>query len=94
MKILLLLTLLISAACCKSLVKEFYEAMDKYHGDSPQTLMSDRATEKARFLNFKRYKKEINRINNDDSLPYTAEVNMFSTLTEAERSQYLSLIHI
>ncbi|XP_063695355.1 digestive cysteine proteinase 2-like [Bolinopsis microptera] len=97
MRILLLLTLIISLASSIPLVQEFFAAMDKYHGMS-RGLMSgglpsggDKVTERERFLNFKQYKTEIDRINGDDSIPYSAEVNMFSTLTEAERRQYTGL---
>ena len=91
MRTLLLLTLLISLAASKSLVQEFFDSMEKYHGSSRGLTSGDGASDRERFLNFKQYKREIERINGDDSIPYTAEDNMFSTLTEAERRQYTGL---
>ena len=90
MRTLLLLALTITLAASVSLVEEYFTAMEKYHGT---TLMSagDGTTERERFRNFKQYKAEIDHINGDDSIPYSAEVNMFSTLTEAERRQYTGL---
>jgi C1A family cysteine protease len=92
MRTLLLLTLVITLAATKSLVEEFFDTMDKYHGTSRGlTSAEDGVAERERFRNFKEYKAEIDRINGDDRIPYTAEVNQFATLTDAERSHFTGL---
>ena len=93
MRTLLLLTMAMSLVASKSLVEEFFDTMEKYHVSSRGLTSSgaDKDAVKERFLNFKQYKSEIDRINGDDNIPYTAEVNLFSTLTDEEKRQYTGL---
>ncbi|KAL5258403.1 hypothetical protein ACHWQZ_G009041 [Mnemiopsis leidyi] len=92
MKTLLLLALTVSLVASKSLVEEFFDTMEKYHVSSRGlTSSGNKDVVRERFLNFKHFKSEVDRINGDDSIPFTAEVNMFSTLTDEEKKQYTGL---
>lgn len=76
----------------RSLVREFLEVMEKYHPTpikGSHRLGSSKADfkeQKERFKCFCKTKKDIDRVNEDDSLPYHAGVNHFSMMTDKEWS--------
>jgi len=46
---------------------------------------------KEHFLSFKKFKDEVNFINNDGNIPFSAAVNAFSIMTTSERRLHLGL---
>ena len=48
-------------------------------------------TQAIRYASFAKFAAEVDRINSDPSLPFTAENNFLSILTTEERQAYLGL---
>ena len=83
---------LLLAISSSSLVDEYLEAVRRFSKDDGMTLLTTNPkAQKDHFLAFKEYKKIVDEINSDSSRPFTAEINEFSIMTEAERNQHLGV---
>ena len=89
--ILCFLTTLLSNGHAKnSLVREFESLEALYSPEHHNGLLRvDPKLRKLRFSSFLQAKKEIDAINKDPTIKYTAALNKFSILTKEERQMYL-----
>ena len=89
MRSLLLLSLLLGITLSKSIVEEYYEAVERFSFDGGNMLRSSSPSSlKAHFLAFTDYKNTVEQINADPNCPFKAEINKFSIMTESERSVF------
>ena len=89
MKIFLLIALI--ALSSAGVVKDYQKMLEKYRGEGGLLQGSDSASQKEHFLAFKKFSKEVEQINADDSIPFDAENNQFSIMTESERARYTGM---
>ena len=74
----------------RELVSEFQEYYDKFY----PTLLRQRSNKaskkeiKVRYQCFVKSKKEVDEVNGDNSIPYEAEINRFSLMTDEERKLF------
>ena len=86
----LLTTLLGKSHAKNSLVSEFESLEALYSPERHNGLLrADPQQRRLRFSSFLQAKKEIDAINKDPTVKYTAALNKFSILTDAERQMYL-----
>ena len=103
MKILLFFQIFV-ISWCDSVVKEYLDAVEKF-GRDEMVAEYDAAqsgsygsggptsnyVNKDHYLAFKEFKKEVDYINGNKGIPFNAEINKFSILTESERQLYNGL---
>eukprot|EP00116_Pleurobrachia_bachei_P006859 sb/3467121/ len=91
MRTLFLLPLLF-AISSPSLVDEYLAAVRRFSKDDGMALRTTNPKAlKEHFLAFKDYKQTVDEINSDSTLPFTAAINEFSIMTEAERTLHLGV---
>ena len=90
MKTILLLTAVLAGALCfHDYRQEFQEAYNKF-AEFDGLLMSEPPQVAAqRYKSFVEYAQLVDQVNDDESVPYTAEKNFLSILTAEERSGHL-----
>ena len=92
MRLLFVLTLILYGASPTSLQQEYLQTIEKYRPTGP--LRSGPAAVQdniERFRAFTRSKDIVDKINRDDSITFTAEINQFSVMTDEERKSYTGL---
>ena len=101
---ILILFQIFALSCCDSTVKEYLDAVAKFSnenlaaqhfssGGGNQAFQSStlKNVDKEHFLAFKKFKDNVDFINKDDNIPFSAALNKFSIMTELERQLYTGL---
>lgn len=101
---ILILFQIFNLSWCDSIVREYLDAVAKFgnenivsqhsssRGGNQKSLSSTlNYVDKEHFLAFKKFKDNVNVINKDDNIPFTASINKFSIMTGPERELYTGL---
>ena len=79
-----------------STIADFFKAMEQFQKSAEANGLGsgygiDKYSQLMRYRIFKKEKAEVDQINHDSSLPFTAETNKFSVMTDAELDSYTGL---